>query len=528
MKHLPRIPAAALAAALALGLAPTPAPAVTFFSDRAIENVATRLRLPEGATVTMPRGRAARVEELADLAFELDAAQQVLAAREPGAFASRQAREAAVAAFQAFAPSPEERAALAADGLAGLSPDRRAEFEALAAPVTESNAELRAYFQAYDHFQRTKIRAQVMALALDVAQKRHRLDGHIKGRKARKLDKAIGAFTEQERRFRIFMSHPSAKNHHRALASIVCQRRGAQVVGKLDEALADAGLAPEDTTKPGWFKTLGREVKSLARVAKAGLTALPGAARVLGYLYNPFRKEADPAKAIGALRSVSKGYRKGAELRLDVEGQELIPEGQPVVFAFSHRSEFEDAVLMLGAVPGEPYSFMMGQWAFPSFLNHKLAAEPTTINVGGSKKDGTKVNAVREGIDVLKQKKNLVIFPEGMTPTDLGETQEVRTGIDVITRAVSAEPVSVVGVTLADPANRPGGPRHVSMGGPVTIKARFHAPLDPLLLSLVPEAGADAMRNLLRVRWHQDLFGEGTATSLEFSEGVSEALQPYR
>ncbi len=498
---------------------------VTFFSDRSIETIAGKLKLPEGAEVSMPRGRAARVEELADVVLEVESSSQELAAREAEVFAQMPALRERLAVLHAIPLAMSDRAALVEGGLEALPTQLRQSIQEAAAPLQETNGQLRAYFDVYDRYQRATIRAKIYATNLEILEQREALNGVLSGRKLRKLDKGIAQIIEFERRFRIFTSHPKSKNHHKALSAIVCQRRGAGMLARLQVALGKAGLAPKRTWQDR-FKKISKEVVGITQATKAGLASAPAVAKLLGYLYNPFRKERDPEVALKRLKGLSRGFRLGTGMKLEVEGEEEVPQDRPVVFAFSHRSELEDAILMLGATPGDDFSFMMGQWAFPGFLSTKLAEETTTINVGGKHKDGSPVNAIQESVDVLKEGKDLVIFPEGMTPTDQGETQPLRRGLDVITRALKEQPVSVVGVTLADPANTPGGARHVSLGGKVTIQVRFHKALDPLLLSSVPGAGKDLLRNLLRVQWHADLVGEtGSVRKLDLPASSKKAFQ---
>lgn len=498
--------AAAVALLVTWALVGSPARAsVTFFSDRSIEDVAGRLELPDGAVAHVPATLEGRAAELELLVSAAEAARAEVEAREPAVFASVPDLMERVAAVQAVPLSAEERTALFESGLAALGPDRAAALAAAGEGLATANQGLREYFVAYDAFQRSSIRARILGTSYQALEGRAQLEGHLSARRLRKLDDQLGRYLEAERRFRIFADHPSAKNHHKALSAIVCQRRGGKLLRQLELALGKAGLAPRPTWRARWARLAG-EIRQSVRVAALGVACLPAAARVLGYLYNPFRKQGDPAKAVKALRSFSRAFQLGTGMKLEVAGRENVPQDHPVIFAFSHRSEVEDAVLMMGSTPGQEYSFMMGQWAFPGFLSTKLAEDPTAINVGGKHADGTPVDAVGESVQTLKDGRNLVIFPEGMTPTDQGETQELRRGIDVIARAVSKQPVSIVGVTLADPANRPGGPRNASLGGDLRVGVRFHPPMDPLKLGALPGAGDDLVRNLLRAAWHRDLF----------------------
>lgn len=515
-----------VAASLLVGAVPAEA-SVSYFSDRSIEQVAARLKLPPGGPdVTVPDSREARVVELEAFEAERTQAQAELRQREPAMFARMPALEAEVAALDAVELSRPEREALLEHGAAGLDPAKRQAFEAAGPRLGALRDQMREYFDSYDRFMRSEIRARIHGLVLEAQDKRAQLEGHLSRRRARKLDERLAKLVAHETRFRRFQAHPRAKNHHKALSAIVCMRAGAKVVDQLDVRLGKAGLGPKRT----WgerLKGLGRQVKEAVRAAKIGAACVPAMTRVLAYLYNPFRKQRDPEKVSKLLRFVSKSYQWASGMKLKIEGAENVPSDRPVIFAFSHRSELEDAILMMGSTPDQ-YSFMMGQWAFPAFLNDKLVREPSVINVGGKKPDGSTVNAVEEAIASLEDGRNVVIFPEGMTPTDVGETQPLRSGIDLVARAVGAEPVAIVAVTLDDPANGLGGPRHRSIGGPIELTVTFSKPLDPIKLRAVPGADRGLVLEAIRALWHRRLYDEKPSAGETLTVPPAPAAQAFQ
>lgn len=480
---------------------------VTFFSDRAIEKVAAKLELPEPLPeVSLPSELSLRQAELDPILAELEAKSQTLVGLEDAVHGDSQGWESALDQLDQLSLERPDRLALAEHGVEALDPERQALLRQAQETFASFQPQWRRYFSLYDEVQALRIRAGILGQILYCHEAQARLEGELGMLSRRKSAKILKGLAQAEYRYRVFAKSEKAKNHHRALSAIVAQRRSAKAMEWFRRKLVAAGQEEALPGQPSRWSRFVSELRQIAKVSWISAACLPAASRVLGYFYNPFRKESDPQKAIRALRGMSKSFLWSSGMELEVSGRENVPQDRPVIFAFSHRSEMEDAFLMLGSTPGSEYSFMMGQWAFPGFLNKRLAKDKTTINVGGTKPNGERVDAVAEGIETLKEGRNLVIFPEGMTPTDLGETQPLRKGIRVISEAVQDEPVAVVGVTLQDPANRPGGPRHKALEGGVKIRAQFSRPLDPLKLSLVEDSEKDLLRSLLRVLWHRGLF----------------------
>ncbi len=493
--------AVALAGAVA-GSGPARA-SVSFFSDRAIEDVVRRLVLPpEEVEVEVPPTLEGRVEELSAVRQAGEAAHRIVQELEPTVGARLPAFLRELEALDAVTLTMAERKAISAQGISVLDPGRRQVFEARSAGFAEFASLARRYFEAYDTWMQSEIRSRILGLGLEAIEKRAQLREHG-GKSGRKADEAFRELLETELVFRRFSAHPKAKNHHRSLASIVAMRKGAKVVARMDVLLGKAGLGPKRTWAEK-FRTLGGQVAESVRAVGAGIAATPALVRALGYLYNPMRKERSPETVSKVLRSLSRNYQWATGMDLVVSGREKIPQDHPVIFAFSHRSELEDALVMMGATP-DTYAFMVGQWALPGFLSAKLAAEPSIINVYGKKADGTPVDGVGESIANLEEGRNLVIFPEGMTPTDMGETQPLRHGILQIADGVGDKPVSIVPVTLNDPANTIDGPRNASLGGKLRVEVGFARPLDPVRIRAVPGVDGQLVLDVIRAIWHQEL-----------------------
>ena len=398
-----------------------------------------------------------------------------------------------------------ERRGLQQEGLAALSPEKRAVFEA-AAPATKSmKLRLQRYFDAYDRFMGEEVKLRTYGAVLRVLERQKALNPLLNEKQAAGLQQGIEAVLEKEARFRAALADPDAKNHEISNSSDKAWYAADELDDQLTKLERKHGLQP----KLHWGKKVGgffRSVKRKARVARIYASCLPAVGRMFSYLYNPFRKEADPGKVSSLLRFFSKSYRWAAGMKLEVVGAENIPNDAPVVFAFSHRSTIEDAVSMMAVVPDE-YSFMVAQRAIPAFLNGKLVNEPSVINVGGEKDDGTRVDAIRAGIESLEQGLNMAIFPEGDVPTPTGETHALRSGIDVITEAVSDQPVYIVPVTIDDPhAGVDAGVKNLSKKQKIQVTVTFGQAIDPVKLKSIPGADRQLLLDVIRAHWHRNLY----------------------
>lgn len=409
---------------------------------------------------------------------------------------------------QAVELTPDERRALVAEGIAALPPAKAGTFVAATPAFELMKEKLAGYFQAYDEYQAAEIHQRVIGKVVEVLEKRELLGENIKPKAQEQVDKLLAHTLEQEVKYRGFLVDPEAKNHHKSNSIYWVLESAEKTEQHLDVLLRRAGLAPK-TTWGQRFKALGSRIKKYARLTKIGATILPATARIFAYLYNPFRKEPDPAKVSNLLRFLSKSYRFASGMKVTVIGAEDLPKDRPVIYAFSHRSELEDAMVMMSVLPKE-FSFLVAQRALPNFLNAKLIEEPSIINVGGTYKDenGNEkvVDAVEDGIKSLESGIDLAIFPEGTISSPQRETRPLRSGIDVIASSVYSEPLDVVAISIDDPANSYDEPNHPSLEGKTELTVRFSRPIDPLKFKTVPGGGADLLLDVMRAWWHRNLY----------------------
>lgn len=400
-----------------------------------------------------------------------------------------------------------ERKALLAQGISGLSAEKASKFEA-AAPTFQAMKEiLRNYFAAYDRYQGAEIRLRTFGAVLGAHESYDALRPLLKEKHQQKFDKLFEELSGHESNYRDLLAKPDSKHHHIHYASKDTYFGAVDLSEEMLKFERKHGLKP----KLRFSERVGKFFKGLrhkARQIKIHALALPGAARLFTHVFlRPFwNKSHDAAKTNDLIRFYSKNYRWAAGMNLNVRGQEGIPQDAPVVFALSHRATFEDAMTMTAVVPGT-YSFMWGAWAMPEWLKKKLVADPTIIAVGGTKEDGTKVNAITDSVQAIREGRNLAVFPEGNVPTPQKETRPLRSGIDVITQEVSEKPVYIVPISIDGTA--PGwdsDTANLSHKGKMSVDVTIGQAIDPLRLKSVPGADQELLLNTIRGIYHRNLY----------------------
>ncbi len=113
-----------------------------------------------------------------------------------------------------------------------------------------------------------------------------------------------------------------------------------------------------------------------------------------------------------------------------VKGTENVPPDHPVIFASNHQSVL-DIVWILGALPWETRkkTFTIGK---VELLDNPLVGSVLkSCNLIPVERSGDVVEALKASIAVLKQKKNLVIFPEGTRTRD-GQMGPFKSGVGLL------------------------------------------------------------------------------------------------
>lgn len=424
-------------------------------------------------------------------------------------------------ALHAVPLSEAEREVLLAQGSAGLVPAKGGVFAAAAPAFADMKGALAAYFAAYDEYQRAELKLRAFGSTLGALERKAALEPLLEPKDAAKLGPAFAELETKEAAYRALAADPAAK-HYKLFQAL---RDVAYAADDLDDVLLALERKTGIEPKLPWGHKIGRFFKGLkhkAKVAKIQALALPATARLATHVFlRPFwNKTHDADKTNDLIRFYSKSYRWAAGMKLRVKGQEGIPTDAPIVFALSHRATIEDAMTMTAVIPGT-YSFMWAASAMPKWLKKRLVADPTVIAVGGKKPDGSKVDAVTEGIKALEEGRNLALFPEGNVPSPQKETRPLRAGLDVITRELSAKPIYIVPITIDDPAagwDAPG--RRLSEHRKLNIDVTVGAAIDPLRVRAVPGADRQLLLDVVRGIYHRNLYRPDVSLAAPVCETV--------
>ncbi len=159
-------------------------------------------------------------------------------------------------------------------------------------------------------------------------------------------------------------------------------------------------------------------------------------------------------------------------------GRENIPQDKPTIFVANHQSIL-DIPWVLGALPWEvrKKTFTIGKKEL--LHNPATAAVLKGSNLIPVEREGDIIEALKTSIGVLKQAKNLVIFPEGTRTRD-GNIQSFKAGVGLLILETNPTivPIRIRNGYNAWPAGKPpklflGRKKrpHVTFGKPLTLRS---------------------------------------------------------
>lgn len=167
--------------------------------------------------------------------------------------------------------------------------------------------------------------------------------------------------------------------------------------------------------------------------------------------------------------------------KIEVKGRENLPKDNPVIFAPTHRSRWDALMLAYAAgrdITGRDLQFMVS-------VNEMKGVQGWFIRrLGGFPLDPKHpgISSLRHGIELLEQKKVLVIFPEG----DIFRTEEIQPLEPGLARmALHAETdqpnlgIKVVPIRIhySQPVPHKGCDVDIHIGSPLSVADYCHKPV---------------------------------------------------
>ena len=119
------------------------------------------------------------------------------------------------------------------------------------------------------------------------------------------------------------------------------------------------------------------------------------------------------------------------------EGKENIPKGEGALYASNHRSNADPPLIVLGVK--KKFSFMAKEELFKNKLFAWLIKSLGAFPVSRGKGD---TSAIDKSVEVLKNGRNLVIFPEGTRSKD-GKVGKGKTGAALVAAMAESKVVPV-------------------------------------------------------------------------------------
>ncbi|HAG04943.1 MAG TPA: 1-acyl-sn-glycerol-3-phosphate acyltransferase [Lachnospiraceae bacterium] len=160
---------------------------------------------------------------------------------------------------------------------------------------------------------------------------------------------------------------------------------------------------------------------------------------------------------------------KAAGVKVEVKGAENIPDKKGILFVSNHQSDF-DILVLLGYIPVEKGFVAKKELSKIPLLSRWMRTIHCLFIDRSDMKQQAKT--IVDGIKLLKEGKNMVIFPEG-TRSKGGPRHEFKAGSFRLATKSNAPivPVSIDGSYKAFEANPHGYIR------PCTVKLTIHKPI---------------------------------------------------
>lgn len=430
--------------------------------------------------------------------------ESALHQREAAVVASRAAYRQAYDAMEQANPSADDARNAAAGKLDACAPAVRQAAEASAAGVKAHNADLEAYFHAYDEWSTLRMDAKVLEVCARMKEARDTFASQTGEEALKGLDKAIAAVNADAKAYWEHRDVTQGRESWRRYADLRRMSgsdRAAQAeIERLKVKLGQTEAAPlMERIK----KKLHRTKRFWENMGLKMSLQIPQT-KILAYLANPLAKK-DPSKVSSLLRDMGKRYARGAKIDLEVVGRENLPKDKTLIVTPSHRNVFVDPFSMFNVTSGDLTVVQTILW-FPSWAHEhvkKMTADEPGVILAHT--DG--VDVIGKSVESVKAGRTLLFFPEGNIPSPLGEIRRMRSGLDTIAEKVLENPVAIAPVTILDPVDQWGVPGYGDTDRDLGMKVKvvFDKAVDPKVLFSLSGGTERLMLNVLRESYHKNL-----------------------
>lgn len=457
------------------------------------------LALLAGAAYADPQ-----IPDAASIQSKLAALEANLHQREAAVVASRAHWHQAYAAMEQANPSADDARKVAAGQLDAVSPQVKQVAEASAAGVKAHNADLEAYFAAYDEWSTLRMDAKVIEVCARFKEARDTFAQQLGEDKLKELDRLIAAVNADAAAFWEHRNITTGRESWRRYADLRRMSgsdRAAQA--EVERLKIKIGEAEKPALMDRIKKKLHRSKRFMENMRLKMSLQVPQA-KILAYLANPLAKK-DPSKVSGLLKDMGRRYASGAKIDLEVVGRENLPKDKTLIVTPSHRNVFVDPFSMFNVVSGDVTVVQTILW-FPSWAHEhvkKMTADEPGVILAHT--DG--VDVIGKSVESVKAGRTLLFFPEGNIPSPLGEIRRMRSGLDTIAEKVLENPVAIAPVTILDPVDQWGVPGYGDTDRDLGMKVKvvFDRAVDPKVLFALSSGTERLMLNVLRESYHKNL-----------------------
>lgn len=399
-------------------------------------------------------------------------------------------------------------ARLAAEGRMGELPPAKAAALRAAEPVAAyHDANLQAYFDAYDLWSTQRMDLKVHQVSQDLQQIRDDLATKATAGRLGSLDKVLAQVSENAAEYAKYRDVGDGREGYKRLWALrrmsLASRAAYMEIEKLRRRVGDLPALGLGERLKGFLGRIKRGFLNI-RLQTSVVTPM---LKILTHL-SLGRGKRDKAEMADLLREMGGKYLGRGKIELKVSGAERIPSDKKLIFTPSHRSEFIDSLGLVHILPGKvtPIQTILfyPTW-FRPIIQWLTQGEPGLILA-----QAAGIDVVERCVQAVKEGRTLLFFPEGNVPSPLGEIRRLRAGLLSISEKLLEENVAIVPVILDDPVDMWGdavyGTGDRELG--IDVEVTYDEALEPRALHALSRGRERLLLDVIRESWHRRLVPE--------------------